>query len=84
MRIRGHVSADFLKQSSTPTIKVKVNGQQVTELSPDRTGLFILAAEVPDAPVYNVEILAGPLWKVADDERSFTVTISMLRLTPRD
>ncbi len=84
IRIRGHVSADFLKQSSTPTIKVKVNGQQVTELSPDRTGLFILAAEVPDAPVYQVEILAGPLWKVADDERSFTVTISMLRLTPRD
>lgn len=82
IRIRGHVSADFLKPGAF--VKVKVNGIEVVAWQAERTGLFILEADLPSAKEYEVEILAGPLWQVPTDERRFTVTLSMLRLTPRD
>lgn len=82
IRIRGHVSANFLKPGAF--VKVKVNGEEVMAWQAERTGLFILEADLPPAAEYQVEILAGPLWQVPIDERRFTVTISMLRLTPRD
>lgn len=82
IRIRGHVSANFLKPGAF--VKVKVNGAEVVAWEAERTGLFILEADLPAADQYQVEIVAGPLWQVPTDERRFTVTISMLRLTPRD
>ena len=46
----------------------------------DRTGLFILEADLPDAPEYVIEIQASPVWQVPTDDRSFTVNVSMIRL----
>jgi len=82
IRIRGHVSASFLKPGAF--VKARVNAVEVVAWQAERTGLFILEADLPPAEEYQVEILAGPLWQVPTDERRFTVTISMLRLTPRD
>ena len=61
-----------------------MNGTQVGEWNLDRTGLFILEADVPAASEYQVSIEASPVWQLPPDERSLTLTLSMLRLTPRD
>jgi hypothetical protein len=63
---------------------VRVNGEEAVAWEAERTGLFILEADVAAAEEYVVEIVAGPLWQAPNDERRFTVTLSMLRLIPRD
>jgi hypothetical protein len=50
----------------------------------DRTGLFIVEADLPDASEYNIEIQAAPTWEVPEDDRAFTTNLSMIRLVPRD
>ncbi|MFN9459439.1 MAG: class I SAM-dependent methyltransferase [Acidobacteriota bacterium] len=82
IRIRGHASAEFLRPGAF--VKVRVNGEEAVAWEAERTGLFILEADVAAAEEYVVEIVAGPLWQAPNDERRFTVTLSMLRLIPRD
>jgi hypothetical protein len=59
-----------------------VNGAPAGAWKLDRSGLFLLEAEVPSADTYTVEILASPVWQVATDDREFTVNLSMIRLVP--
>ncbi|MCU1330384.1 MAG: Methyltransferase type 11 [Bryobacterales bacterium] len=84
LRIRGHASEHLFAQGSTPKAVATVNGAVVREWQIDRTGLFILEADVPDAAEYQVTIQITPAWKLPPDERELTVTLSMIRLTPRD
>jgi hypothetical protein len=80
LRIRGHAH-----ELGTPAqVHVLANGQQVGQWRLDRTGLFILEAELPEAAEYLVEIRCSPVWSVPEDGRSFTVNLSMLRLVGRD
>jgi hypothetical protein len=66
-------------------VTASVNGARVRDLKLDRPGLFVLEADVPDAPRYDVEILASPVIAPAGgDHRELTVNLSMIRLTPRD
>jgi ubiquinone/menaquinone biosynthesis C-methylase UbiE len=76
LRIRGHAFA----QGIPATIHVNVNGQPAGEWRLDRTGLFVLEANLPQADEYTVEILASPTWQVPTDDRTFTVTLAMIRL----
>jgi hypothetical protein len=67
------------------TITASVNGARVREMKLDRPGLFVLEADVPDAAVYDLEILASPvLPPTGEDDRELTVNLSMIRLVPRD
>ena len=80
IRIRGHASAEAIPGE----VRVLVNGAIAGSWKLDRPGLFVLEAEVADAPEYEVEILASPEFQVPTDDRTFTVNLSMIRLAPRD
>ncbi len=80
LRIRCHAS-----QAGVPgEFHAAVNGAPLGNWKIDRTGLFILEVDVPDAPEYVIEFQASPLWRVDTDDRAFTVNLSMIRLAPRD
>lgn len=74
IRIRGHASRENMR------IAVSANGQMLQTFELDRTGLFILEAELPKANEYVIEIAASPVWVAEGDGRDLTVSISMLRL----
>ena len=78
LRIRCHASPPGIPGE----VQAVVNGARTGNWKLDRPGLFILEADLPDEPEYVVEIQASPVWQVDTDDRTFTVTISMLRLTP--
>jgi hypothetical protein len=76
LRIRGHASA----QGVPGEIKAMVNGAKVGDWKIDRTGLFLLESDLPQADEYLLEILASPTWQVSTDDRTFSVNLSMIRL----
>jgi len=76
LRIRCHASA----QGIPGEIRAIVNGLPTGAWKLDRTGLFILETDLPDAPEYTVEIQASPTFTVPADDRVFTVNLSMIRL----
>ncbi len=84
LRVRGLATETFLSQGAPGVVKVNVNGAQIGSWNIDRTGVFILEADVPDAPSYEIEILASPVWMVPSDDRKMSVNLSMIRLVPRE
>jgi hypothetical protein len=84
LRIRGHANELAFRKGENPQITVNVNGQRAGQWTLDRTGLFILEADLPAAGEYQLEILASPVWQAPTDERHFSVNLSMVRLAPRD
>ncbi|MBI3209693.1 MAG: class I SAM-dependent methyltransferase [Candidatus Solibacter usitatus] len=84
IRIRGLAHEVSFGHGDQPRIEVKVNGGSVGQWTLDRTGLFLLEADVPEAADYEVEVLAEPIWEVPEDSRRLTVVLSMLRLVPRE
>lgn len=85
LRIRGHVHPEQLARAGQlPHVTVHVNSVKTAEWQLDRTGLFILETDVPDAPEYKIDIRAKPTWRIPEDDRTFTLNLSMLRLVPRD
>jgi ubiquinone/menaquinone biosynthesis C-methylase UbiE len=79
LRIRGHASPGHPVE-----LTARANGHQVGQWTIDRSGLFILEADLPDSPAYRIDIHATPAFTVPTDDRVFTVNLSMLRLVPRD
>lgn len=79
LRIRGHAS-----EGHPVRLAAFANGSRVGEWDLDRAGLFVLEADLPDAAVYRIEIQGGPIWYDSIDDRAFTVSLSMLRLIPRE
>ena len=84
LRIRGFAHQSSFDRGEPATIAVTVNGQLLKQWTLDRVGLFILEADVPDAPEYALEIKAAPRWQAPPDERWFTVNLSMIRLVDRE
>jgi ubiquinone/menaquinone biosynthesis C-methylase UbiE len=80
LRIRGHASP----QGVPGEVRAIVNGAEVGSWKLERTGLFVLEADIADAPSYSVEIQASPVFTVPDDDRRFSVNLSMIRLVDRD
>ncbi len=79
LRIRAHAQA----QSVPGTVRVVVNGAALQTFAIDRTGLYILEADLPQADEYTIEMHASPTWQVATDPRTFSLTVSMIRLVPQ-
>jgi ubiquinone/menaquinone biosynthesis C-methylase UbiE len=65
-------------------ITLNVNGVEIGRWTQDRPGLFVMESDVPEAPEYHVTIHAGPVWGAPGDSRDLTVSLSMIRLVPRD
>jgi ubiquinone/menaquinone biosynthesis C-methylase UbiE len=82
LRIRGHAHERSFGLGVPVCVEVKANGRAAGELTLGRPGLFVLEADLPDAPEYLVEIHASPTWQAPPDDRTFTVHLSMLRLVP--
>ena len=79
LRIRGHASAPGIPGE----VRAEVNGVAAGDWKLDRTGLFVLEADLPEADAYTVVIEASPTFTVDTDDRTFTVNLSMIRLVGR-
>lgn len=79
LRIRGHAH----ERSVPGDIRVIVNGAALQTFQLDRTGMFVLEADLPDADEYRVEIHASPTWSVPSDPRTLSVMLAMIRLVPQ-
>ena len=79
LRIRGHAS-----DGHPVELSASANGGKVGEWKLERSGLFIVEADLPDSEEYRIDIQAGPVWSVPTDDRVFTVNLSMIRLVPRE
>lgn len=79
LRIRGYAHpTQFTK--GQPVVELHANGVRVAQHILERVGLFIIEADLPEAETYNIEIAAAPTWTAPDDDRTFTVNLSMIRL----
>ena len=79
LRLRGYAhEIQFTK--GQPVVEIRVNGLRVCQQALERVGLFIIEADLPEAETYHIEIAGAPAWTVPDDDRIFTVNISMIRL----
>ncbi len=65
-------------------LSVQANGTEVGRWVQDRPGLFVLEADLQQAPEYHLVISAGPVWQAPGDERALTVNLSMIRLVPQE
>ena len=79
LRIRGHAS-----EGHAVELSASANGRKVGGWRLERSGLFVVEADLPDSDQYRIDIQAGPAWSVPTDDRIFTVNLSMIRLVPRE
>jgi ubiquinone/menaquinone biosynthesis C-methylase UbiE len=84
LRVRGYAHAAQFQQGQPVRVEVFAGRSRVAQQTLDRPGMFVLEADLPNAPEYVVEIVASPLWSVPADGREFTVNIGMIRLVPRE
>jgi hypothetical protein len=83
LRIRGFAPESIFAHGQ-PAVEVHVNGQRAGAWTLDRVGLFVLEADVPDAPEYRIEVMAAPEWQPPGDQRVLTVNLSLIRLVPAE
>ena len=84
MRIRGHAHPNSFTQGKPVQVEVRANGESVGGRELDRAGLFIVEADLPQADEYTIEVAASPEWTAPPDDRVFTLTLSRIRLLPRE
>jgi hypothetical protein len=65
-------------------LSASANGQKAGEWKLDRSGLFLVEADLPESGEYRIDIQAGPAWMNAGDPRTLTLNLSMIRLVPRE
>lgn len=80
LRIRGHANQGIFSAGEPVRIEAAANGQRVGRWTLERSGIFSLEADLPDAEQYRIDLQASPSWTAPTDDRQFTVTISMIRL----
>jgi ubiquinone/menaquinone biosynthesis C-methylase UbiE len=84
LRIRGHAHELSFQQGQPEKITVSANDARLSETVLERAGLFILEADLPEAEKYVIGVQASPSWMAPPDDRTFSVSLSMLRLVPRE
>jgi hypothetical protein len=82
LRVRGHAHELAFQSGQPVRVEVSINGNHAASQALDRPGLFVMEADVPDAPEYLIEIAASPTWVAPEEDRVFTVNLSMIRLVP--
>jgi ubiquinone/menaquinone biosynthesis C-methylase UbiE len=80
LRIRGHASPPAIPGQ----VRAIVNGAPAGAWKLDRPGLFVVEADLADGDEYTVEIQASPVYTVPEDDRRFSVNLSMIRLVARE
>jgi len=84
LRLRGHAHETPFLAGQRLRVELAANGRRVARQTIERPGLFIIEADLPEAEEYTIEIAASPTWSVPEDDRTFTVNISMIRLVPAE
>jgi len=79
LRIRGFAPEAAFRRGEV-SLEVRANGRSVCRKRLERTGLFVLEADLAPAQDYLIELLASPVWQAPPDDRRLTVNISMVRL----
>ncbi len=82
LRVRGFAHPLQFQQGPRVQIAITANGHALAGETLGRPGLFVIEADLPEADEYLIEIASTPVWTVADEDRTFTVNISMIRLIP--
>ncbi|MBL8231010.1 MAG: class I SAM-dependent methyltransferase [Bryobacterales bacterium] len=80
LRVRGFVPEQAFQSGDPVSVHAVVNGLAAGHWLIDRPGLFVLETIVPDAAEYRVEISALPRWTVPEDDRVFSINLSLVRL----
>jgi ubiquinone/menaquinone biosynthesis C-methylase UbiE len=81
LRIRGFASPPGIPGE----LRATVNGVRAGVWKLDRPGLFVLETPISESDDYLVELGASPVWTTPEDDRAFTVNLSMIRLVdPED
>ena len=84
LRVRGHAHQRIFEQGHPVRVEIHSNGLRLGQWRLERAGLFVFEADLPDSPEYKVDFHVTPTWRMPPDERTFSVTLSMIRLAPRD
>jgi len=84
LRVRGFAHEGCFGRGEPVRVATAVNGKALETWTLDRSGLFLLEADLPPAGSYTVELSATPRWQLPPDERWLSVHISMLRIVARD
>jgi ubiquinone/menaquinone biosynthesis C-methylase UbiE/ribosomal protein L37AE/L43A len=84
LRLRGHAHETAFASGQPVRVEILANGARVAHQTIERPGLFIVEADLDEAPEYRIDIQCSPTWEAPGDDRVFTVNISMIRLVPRD
>ena len=79
LRIRGFCH-ELQFAAGQPVVEILVNGARVARQSIDRVGLFIVEADLAPADSYTIEIASSPTFTPPEEDRTFSVNISMIRL----
>ena len=77
LRIRGYVC-----EGHPVRFGVRVNGESAGMWNLARPGPFVIEPELPESSQYHVDLQASPTWTVPSDNRSLSVSISIIRLIP--
>jgi hypothetical protein len=82
LRIRGFAHQLQFQQGPPVHVSVSANNREVAAQTLERPGLFVIEADLAEAPEYSIEIASGPTWTAEGEDRTFSVNISMIRLVP--
>jgi ubiquinone/menaquinone biosynthesis C-methylase UbiE len=82
LRLRGYADRTPFRRGEAVRVEIAANGRRVALQAIDRPGLFVVEADLPEAPEYRIDITALPAFEVPEDDRLFTITVSMIRLIP--
>lgn len=81
LRVRGHIHPAMLQQGQPARIELRANGRPLGVWTLDRPGLFVIETPLEEAPEYTVEVIASPTFQMPPDDRTFSVNLSLMRLT---
>jgi hypothetical protein len=84
LRIRGFAHPRSFEHGQPVRIEVLCNGRWVAAKTLERSGIFVVEADVSEAAEYVIEVRGSPTFQVPPDDRVFTVILSMLRLVARE
>ena len=84
LRVRGHAHEKMFEQGQSVRVEIHANGLRLGQWPLERCGLFVIECDLPDSPEYKIDFTVAPAWQMPPDDRTFTVTLSMIRLVPRD
>jgi hypothetical protein len=82
LRVRGFAHQASFGLGRPVQLELRANNGLLTRQTLERPGLFVVETALPDAPEYEIELLASPSWQAPGDGRVFTVNVSMIRLLP--